>query len=164
LLREGARVEVQVDALGRNVPGRIRRIFPAADSVTRLVPVEVAIAGDAAPGLRPGYSVRVSLALDERDNALVIPTRAVVGAAGAQSVFVIREGRAERRRVRVGNDLDGQMEVLEGLAFADTVITTGNALLRDGAQVRIVEPLSPEAPGVEARTVPPSAPATGARP
>jgi len=164
LLREGARVEVQVDALGRSVPGRIRRIFPAADSVTRLVPVEVAIAGDAAPGLRPGYSVRVALSLDERDNALVVPTRAVVGAAGAQSVFVIRDGRAERRRVRVGNDFDGQMEVFEGLAFADTVITTGNALLRDGAQVRIVQPLSPEAPGVNARTVPPTTPTPGARP
>jgi len=164
LLQEGARVEVQVDALGRSVPGRIRRIFPAADSVSRLVPVEVAIAGNAAPGLRPGYSVRVSLALDERDNALVIPTRAVIGASGAQSVFVIREGRAERRRVRVGNDLDGQMEVFEGLAFADTVITTGNALLRDGAQVRIVEPLSPEAPSVDARTIPPATPTSGARP
>lgn len=164
LLQEGARVEVQVDALGRSVPGRIRRIFPAADSVTRLVPVEVAIAGNAAPGLRPGYTVRVSLALDERDNALVIPTRAVIGASGAQSVFVIREGRAERRRVRVGNDLDGQMEVFEGLAFADTVITTGNALLRDGAQVRIVEPLSPEAPSVDARTIPPATPTSGARP
>jgi membrane fusion protein, multidrug efflux system len=164
LLRQGARVDVQVDALGRSVPGTIRRIFPAADSVTRLVPVEVAISGNAAPGLRPGYSVRVSLSLDERDNALVVPTRAVVGAAGAQSVFVIRDGRAERRRVRVGNDLDGQMEVLEGLAFADTVITTGNALLRDGAQVRIVQPLSPEAPSVEARSVPPTTPTPGARP
>jgi membrane fusion protein, multidrug efflux system len=164
LLRQGARVDVQVDALGRSVPGTIRRIFPAADSVTRLVPVEVAISGNAAPGLRPGYSVRVSLSLDERDNALVVPTRAVVGAAGAQSVFVIRDGRAGARRVRVGNDLDGQMEVLEGLAFADTVITTGNALLRDGAQVRIVQPLSPEAPSVEARSVPPTTPTPGARP
>jgi len=56
------------------------------------------------------------------------------------------------------------MEVFEGLAFADTVITTGNALLRDGAQVRIVEPLSPEAPSVDARTIPPTTPTPGARP
>lgn len=157
LLREGATVSVRVDALARDVSGRIRRIFPAVDSVSRLVPVEVAISGAQQAGLRPGYSVRVTLKLDERDDALVIPTRAVVGAAGSQSVYVIRDGRAERRRVRVGTDLDGKMEVLEGLVVGDTIITTGNALLRDGAQVRIVEPLAPETarPGV-------AVPATGA--
>jgi membrane fusion protein (multidrug efflux system) len=171
LLREGASVSVRVDALGRDVPGRIRRIFPAVDSVSRLVPVEVAISGAQQSGLRPGYSVRVTLKLDERDNALVIPTRAVVGAAGSQSVYVIRDGRAERRRVRVGMDLDGKMEVLEGLAVGDTIITTGNALLRDGAQVRIVEPLAPETarpgvavPATSAPATTPAAPAAGGRP
>jgi RND family efflux transporter MFP subunit len=158
-LREGAAVSVFVDALGREVPGRIRRIFPAADSTSRLVPVEVAIAGAQQAGLKPGFSVRVTLKLDERDDALVIPTRAIVGAAGSQSVYVIREGRAERRRVRVGTDLDGTSEVLEGLAAGDTIITTGNALLRDGAAVRIVAPLAPETPA-PARSVP----ATGGRP
>lgn len=171
LLREGASVSVRVDALGRDVPGRIRRIFPAVDSVSRLVPVEVAISGAQQAGLRPGYSVRVTLKLDERDDALVIPTRAVVGAAGSQSVYVIRDGRAERRRVRVGTDLDGRMEVLEGLAAGDTVITTGNALLRDGAQVRIVEPLAPETarpavtvPATTGTTPAPATPTTGTRP
>lgn len=157
-LRAGIQVPVQVDALGRTVTGRIRRIFPAADSVNRLVPVEVAVAGDAVPGLRPGYTVRVTLRLDERQGVLTVPSRAVVGAAGAQSVYLVRDGRAERRRVRVGADLDGRMEVVEGLAFGDTVVTTGNALLRDGAQLRIVQPLAPEAP---ART---PTPVGGARP
>lgn len=146
LLREGALVDVRVDALGQAVPGRIRRIFPAADSVTRLVPVEVAITNATGLGLRPGFTVRVSLQLDERDNALVVPTRAVLGAAGARSVFVIRDGRAERRPVRAGTDLDGKTEIFEGLQEGDSVITTGNALLRDGAMVRIAEPISESVP------------------
>ncbi len=146
LLKVGAEVPVTVDALGTTVPGRIRRIFPAADSVNRLVPVEIAVAGSAATGLRPGYTVRVLLRLDERDNVLVVPTRAIVGAAGAQSVFLVQDGKAERRRVRVGADIDGRTEILDGLAFGDTVVTTGNALLRDGAALRIVQPLSPELP------------------
>jgi RND family efflux transporter MFP subunit len=57
LLRRGAVVDVTVDALGgARVPGRIRRVFPAADSVTRLVPVEVALSGSALEQLRPGYT------------------------------------------------------------------------------------------------------------
>lgn len=167
MLRVGSTVSVQVDAIQRAVPGRIRRIFPAADSVSRLVPVEVAIEGAAARDLRPGYSVRVTLQLDERENALVVPTRAVVGAAGSQSVFVITDGRAERRRIRVGPDNDGRMEVFEGLAAGDTIITTGNSLLRDGAAVRVVQPLSPDMAGTATRPLPgatPAAPAPGARP
>lgn len=163
LLKTGTEVPVQVDALGRTVTGRIRRIFPMADSANRLVPVEVAVPGGARSDLRPGYSVRVTLQLDARDGALVIPTRAVVGAAGSQSVFVISDGKAERRRVRVGQDLDGRTEVLEGLAAGDTVITTGNALLREGASVRVVDPLSPEMPAAS-RAVPATPPTQGARP
>jgi hypothetical protein len=97
--------------------------------------------------------VRATLRLYERQNVLMIPSRAVVGAQGAQSVFVIKNGRAERRRVRVGTDIDGRTEVVEGVAFGDSVITTGNALLRDGASVRVVQPLAPEAPSA-AKTVP----------
>jgi membrane fusion protein (multidrug efflux system) len=146
LLRTGAEVPVRVDALGTEVSGTIRRIFPAADSANRLVPVEVAIPGDAVPGLRPGYTVRATLRLDERTGVLVVPTRAVLGAEGTYSVYLIANGRAERRRVRVGVDLDGRTEVLEGLAFGDTIITTGNAMLREGSQVRVVQPLAPESP------------------
>lgn len=156
LLKVGDAVPVFVDALGATVSGRIRRIFPAADSLNRLVPVEIAISGTAIQGLRPGFTVRTTLRLDERQGVLVVPSRSVVGAAGAQSVYVINDGRAERRRVRVGADLDGRMEVMEGLAFGDTVVTTGNALLRDGAQVRIVQPLSPDLPNRDASVAVPS--------
>jgi membrane fusion protein (multidrug efflux system) len=146
-LRTGAAVNLRVDALGgAQFPGRIRRIFPAADSVSRLVPVEVAVTGASTAQLRPGYTVRALLRLDAREDALVVPTRAVLGATGARSVFVIRDGLAERRPVRVGSDVDGQLEVFSGLAVGDTVIVAGNSLVRDGGKVRIVDPLSPDAP------------------
>lgn len=166
-LRPGATVPVSVDAFGQSINGRIRRIFPAADSSSRLVPVEVAVDGNALPGLRPGYTVRATLQLDQRDGVLVVESRAVVGAAGAHSVYLVRDGRAERRMVRVGADIDGRTEVLDGLAFGDTVITTGNALLRDGAQVRIVDPLGADVPGAKPEGQPMdsgAASSAGARP
>ena len=144
LLRAGASVDVSVDALGgARVPGRIRRVFPSADSVTRLVPVEVALTGSALSQLRPGFTIRATFRLGSRDDALFIPTRAVMGPVGARSVVVVRQGKSERRIVRVGPDIDGKLEVLEGLALGDTVIVAGQALLRDGSTVRIVPPLSP---------------------
>lgn len=162
-LRTGATVDLSVDALaGAKFPGRIRRIFPAADSLTRLVPVEVAITGNSTAVLRPGYTVRATLSLDTKNDALVVPTRAVLGASGARSVFVIRNGFAERRAVRVGADVDGRLEVFAGLNSGDTVIVAGNSLVREGGQVRIVDPLAPDAPSRAGATTVPQAGAANA--
>ena len=144
LLKAGAQVDVSVDALGgARVAGRIRRVFPSADTLTRLVPVEVALTGSALNQLKPGYTIRSTFRLGERNDALLIPTRAVMGPAGARTVVIVRQGKSERRIVRVGPDIDGKTEVLEGLAAGDSVIVAGQALLRDGATVRIVPPMSP---------------------
>ena len=145
MLKQGDAVDVTVDALGgARVAGRIRRVFPSADSLTRLVPVDVALSGSALNQLRPGYTIRSTFRLGTRNDALLIPTRAVMGPAGARTVVVVRQGKSERHIVRVGPDIDGTTEVLEGLAVGDTVIVAGQALLRDGSTVRIVPPLAPD--------------------
>ncbi|HMS01873.1 MAG TPA: efflux RND transporter periplasmic adaptor subunit [Gemmatimonadaceae bacterium] len=167
-LRAGQAVALRVDALGgETVPGRVRRIFPTADSTSRLVPVEIAVTGSDAGRLRPGYTVRATIRLDTREDALVVPTRAVLGASGARSVFIVKEGLAERRAVRVGDDVDGKVEVFSGLALGDTIIVAGNSLVREGGKVRIVDPLAPELPagtrtGVAPSGVAPSGPGAAA--
>jgi membrane fusion protein (multidrug efflux system) len=88
---------------------------------------------------------------------MLIPTRAVMGPMGARTVVVVRQGKAERRIVRVGPDIDGRMEVLEGLALGDSVIVAGQALLRDGSPVRVVSPLSPGESTPEATDTPSAA-------
>jgi len=144
-LRTGQDVTLKVDALGgAPVAGRVRRIFPSADSVSRLVPVEVAVTGNATAQLRPGYTVRATLRLDTRADALVLPTRAVLGASGSRSVFIVKGGLAERRAVRVSDDIDGMVEIFSGLTLGDTVIVAGNSLVREGGPVRIVDPLAPD--------------------
>jgi RND family efflux transporter MFP subunit len=146
-LRVGSQADLTVDALGgERFDGRIRRIFPAADSSTRLVPVEVAVSGDATQRLRPGYTARVTFQLDSRTDALLIPTRAVMGPAGSRSVYIARGGTAERRPVRVGTDVDGRTEVFEGLVAGDSIIVAGNAMVRDGGPIRIVPPLTDAPP------------------
>src|SRR5690606_22776231 len=85
-LRAGETVDLRMDALpNQTFTGRVRRVFPTADTATRLVPVEVALEGDGARRARPGYLARVTLALDERENALLVPVNAVQGMAGAEA-------------------------------------------------------------------------------
>lgn len=164
-LRAGDRVHLTVDALaGEGVDATIRRIFPAADSATRLVPVEIALTGSVLDRLRPGYTVRAVFLLDRRTDALLIPSRAVSGPVGARAAYVVAAGLVERRTVRVGPDLDGQTEVIEGLAVGDSVIVSGSAMLREGAKARVVPPLGDvRAPAVEAKVLDSSSRATPPR-
>lgn len=148
-LKEGDEVTLTLDALpGRTLPGRIRRIFPAGDPTTRLVPVEVVLTGAAAREARPGFLARVRFRLDPRSGVLMVPAGALVDDAGGSAAFLISQGHARRRPVERGDIYQGRIEITQGLSAGDTVAVAGVTTLRDGAQVRIVDApslLGPEA-------------------
>lgn len=138
-LSPGDSVPLALDALGgRPMAGRIRRVFPSADTLTRLVPVEVALTGAAAREARPGFLARLHFRLEARGGMLLVPAGAVVEGASGAAVYLVREGRASRRAVRRGDVHQGRVEIREGLAPGDTVVVAGATAVRDGARVRIV--------------------------
>lgn len=138
-LRAGQSARVMLDAYpGQRFEGRIRRIFPSADPATRLVPVEVALTGEAATAARPGFLARVGFALGAREGVLLVPASAVVGQAGAQQVFVVVDGKAERRTVETGLSSEGRVEIVSGLREGEAVVITGSNNVRNNADVRVV--------------------------
>lgn len=145
----GQLADVGVDALGGVVfKGTVRRIFPAADSITRMVPVEVGLAGGAARQLRPGYLARVTVKLGERAGVLLAPGSAIVGSRDARAVYLKSGDKVERRTVRVGQASGTVIEILEGLQAGDTVVSVGAEQLRDGAQIRVVAPIGSPSPTI----------------
>ncbi len=140
-LREGDEVTIALDAFPRReLRGRIRRVFPSADPATRLVPVEVALEGEARALARPGFLARATFALERHDDVLLVPASAIVANGGAETVFVVEGEIAESRRVSTGLSWLGSIEVTSGLQAGEEVVTLGNNMLRDGAAVRAVEP------------------------
>ncbi len=143
-IRVGQDVDVALDALpGRVLDGRVRRIFPAADTVTRLVPVEVALLGEGTRIARPGFLGRVTFAVDTRHDVVLVPQGAVLGGEGAESVFLVRDGKAVRRPVQTGVHFEGRVEIVSGLEPGEMVIVLGNSELREGTTVRISGPTAP---------------------
>ena len=79
---------------------------------------------------------RVTVTTDERKDALVVPTNAVVDYTGRRGVFVASgDSTVTFRPVRVGIEESEQIEILDGVAEGDRVVTTGAAALRDGDRV-----------------------------
>ncbi len=141
-LRPGAAVEVSLDAYpGTPIPGRIRRVFPAADPDSRLVPVEVVL-GPMPPGVRvrPGYLARVGFRLDERRGVLAVPAPAVGVSDGGAYVYVVDADSLVRRDVALGLTAEGWVEVRRGVRLGELVVTSGHTNLRAGARVRVTTP------------------------
>lgn len=145
-LRTGDEVDVVLDALpGQPVRGTVRRIFPTADSVTRLVPVEVALASATTARVRPGFLARVTFRLSPRGGVLMVPVGAVLENQRGAAVYVVTEGRAALRSVQRGGTFQERVEITSGLAPGDSVVVAGNTMLRDGAEVRVSEAPVPTA-------------------
>jgi membrane fusion protein, multidrug efflux system len=145
----GDAVTIMLDAFpGRTFPGTVRRVFPTADPGTRLVPVEVALEGSQADAVRPGFLARVTFAVGAHHDVLLVPAAAIVGAGGAQSVYVLDNGSAVRRTVTTGLTSEGRVQIVAGLRGDEWIVTRGNNLLRDGMAVRVVDrtPVAEEGP------------------
>jgi HlyD family secretion protein len=82
-------------------------------------------------------SVNVEVVVLERASALLAP-RAALGREGDRRVaYVARQGRAERREVKVGAVSTADAEVEAGLAEGEPLILIGTTPVKDGARIRI---------------------------
>lgn len=105
------------------------------DVSTRSLDVRAEVDGDP-EGLLPGTYASVTLALAGNPQALLVPTQAVVPQESGSAVILSRQGKATLVSVRTGVRRAADIEVTEGLAPGDTVVTTGVQLLRQGAELR----------------------------
>jgi membrane fusion protein (multidrug efflux system) len=138
-LRPGLAIVARARAYAdREFRGEVSSVDSRVDPATRSVRVR-ALLPNPDRTLRPGILMSVVLLKDPRD-ALVVPESALVPLG--QQVFVFRAvesdgNRVERREVRVGARRPGEVEVLEGLAPGDRVVTHGTLRLKDGDPVAV---------------------------
>jgi RND family efflux transporter MFP subunit len=137
-LRVGQEVRVLSELLEEGkAAGEVLRISPVIDASTGTVKVTIAIAREEQRVL-PGMFVQVEIVVATHEDALLIPKVALVYDEGKSTVFRVEDGKAVRRLVRRGFAGAEQVEVLEGLAAGDEIVTAGQGLLQDGASVRVV--------------------------
>jgi len=122
--------EVLIDALNVKVPARIVGVAPRSDAETRRTPVYLEL--EKAPeDLRAGLLLRVNVALDSGESELWLPVTAVLVKEGSRRVvYVEQAGKFVARPIEAGEERDGRVRVLSGLAPGDRVVTKG-ALLVD---------------------------------
>ena len=153
-LRAGQPVTLVADALpGKRFTGTVDRIAPVVDSGSGTFRVVSTFDGGA-QSLQPGMFGRIRIDYDQRSNALVVPRLALLD-DGEPAVFRVSEGKVARVPVTLGYAEGAWVEIRDGLAAGDQVVTAGKVALRDGTAVQVITP-------ADAKTVAKAAPATKA--
>jgi RND family efflux transporter MFP subunit len=139
----GQPAAIQVDAVPDHAyRGRLRQIVPTADRQRAVVEVKVSI-DDRDERLVPDMSCTVTFleqgseGAGPRQQRLSVPAAAVVEEDGETVVFVVRDERAERRIVELGERTGERIEVRAGLSAGDEVVLEPPAELGDGERVRV---------------------------
>ena len=167
-LKSGQPVHLRVDALpDQNFEGSVARIAPVVDAASGTFRATCEFR-DSTRTLKPGMFGRIDVVYDQRHDALVVPRSALVEEDGESAVFVIEpappkkaaadatKGKpgeavaaenakppapvfvAKRRVVKTGYTESDHVEVREGIADGERVITIGRNAVRDGTEVTVL--------------------------
>lgn len=137
-VQTGQTLSISLDALpGKSFEGKVFALNPLLDSAGRSLVIR-AVVSNPDRSLRPGMFARVKLITRDERDALVIPEQAIVPQGDEQYVYRIVDGKATRVKVAIGQRRDAKVEVLNGLAPNDVVVTAGQLKLRDGMPVTFV--------------------------
>jgi len=147
-IREGDRVAVTFDALpDRRFPAVITEVGVAATGAGLTYPVTVLLQ-DSDPDIRSGMAAEVAFRFEYQGQRelYLVPAMAVGEDREGRFVYVVEPtdsgvGVVHRRGVTVGDLTAGGIEVFEGLADGDRVITAGVSKIEDGQAVRLPEEL-----------------------
>jgi multidrug efflux system membrane fusion protein len=141
-VRQGQALGVQaMDQLGTAVlaTGTLKFISNEIDTSTGSIKLK-ALFDNPDEKLYPNQFVNVKLQTDTLKNAVVIPSAAVQLSSGGHFVYVVTDGKANRKAVQVGPNIDERTVITDGIANGDQVVTRGIDHLRDGAAVEIEKP------------------------
>jgi membrane fusion protein (multidrug efflux system) len=137
-VRQGLTIDVTADAYPDDVfEGKITAVAPASDVEGHNIEVRADLPnGDLK--LRPGMFVRVEVSLGVKANAILVPEQSIWPIGQDKTVYVVVDGKAQRRVVTLGERQPGKVEVLSGLEVGDVVVTAGQLKLYEGATVNPV--------------------------
>jgi len=135
-LRRGQLVSFQVAALpGRNFSGEVVFVDPTVELPARTILIKATVPNPRRE-LASGMFIEARLATSIRPNAIVIPEDALLPMQGATFVWVVKEGKADRRQVTLGVRTAGWAEIVGGgVEAGDQVVVGGLDRLFPGAAV-----------------------------
>lgn len=143
-IQVGQEVTLEVSSIeGRVFKGKVTRVNPSVDPVTRTFQLEATIP-NVQNELHPGGFAKADVMIDRKSSGIVVPIEAVVRTVGVTKVFLVVDDEKSPtkkavREIKVATDTEGVdwIEVVGDLPRGGDVVTSGQSQLADGSPVRI---------------------------
>jgi len=137
MLRIGQEAEIILDAFpDAQFKGRIASIAGAPDPSNRLFNVHVNFLTRPA-GLKPGLFLQGRIFTKTKENVLTVPGQAIFMEGNEDFIFIVNDGRAEKKKVVTGMTTDGSTEIVSGLSAGDRAVVFGKENLTPGCLVKV---------------------------
>jgi membrane fusion protein (multidrug efflux system) len=137
-IQAGITINFTVQGVDSTFIGEVYAVEPRVDTETRTLQIR-ALSENEENLLYPGAFANIELILDEIDDALMVPTIAIIPELNAQKVFVSNNGTVEQRMVRTGIRTSEKVQIIDGLERGDVVLITGLLQVRPGMEVNVTE-------------------------
>lgn len=128
---------VQVIVQGDTLNAKVYAISPLIDANSRTISVRAMLNQTGKNTLMPGTFAEVLVATDQVDDALLVPTQAIVPEINDQTIFLYRNGKAERKTVQLGGRTSELVHVVSGISAGDTILTTGLLQVKTGMDITL---------------------------
>jgi len=136
IVRTGMPVTFRVDGFTKPFAAKVYAIEPHVDVKTRTLTVR-AMYDNTREDLMPGRSIAAVLQIKLFNNAIAIPSEALVPTMEGNLVYLYRKGRAEPISVKTGIRTESEIQITEGLSLGDTLITSGILQMRKSLPVQL---------------------------
>ncbi|MDX1939639.1 MAG: efflux RND transporter periplasmic adaptor subunit [Saprospiraceae bacterium] len=135
---KGTKVTFRMDGSNEDFRATVVAKEPNIDLTTRTLKLK-ATAPNPNGKILPGAYVNVTVNLRDFEEAIMIPTQAVVAELEGKKVYLFKNGKAEQIDIETGIRRADLIQVVKGLSYGDTVITTGILQIRPEAPVTIAK-------------------------
>lgn len=135
-IRVGSPIAFTVAGHTQKYSGEVYAYDPRIDTQTRTLLIR-ALCPNEDEVLLPGSFANVQLTIGETRDALLVPAEALVPDFQAAYVYVVADGKVERRQVSTGRRSASHVQILSGLAPGEEVVTRGLMQLRPGSAVQV---------------------------
>jgi HlyD family secretion protein len=145
LLRVGDSAKLAAPGIEEPIPAKITVVSPATDANSTTVEIW-AQATNGKHQLRPGTTAQLSITTQTIEDALIVPSSAIVKQPEGEGVGVMVVGtdnHAHLRAVQTGIQSSDEIQILSGVKAGQQVVTTGAYGLPDNTQVKIEQPAQP---------------------
>lgn len=126
----------------KKFPARVSEISPVLDPLSRTMEIKLDFSNREG-FLKPGMFCEVKIITERKKGIVKLPAKVLVRRFGGTFAFVLTDGKVEKRPVTAGIEIDGKLEIVEGLKAGEKIVVRGQSLLEDGAAVRVIDTIKP---------------------